>query len=197
MAALDTLEQAIARCPYLGIGPTPRSRRAEIVPWAFGNQWGNEDPILSLLLTKLPKVRTFRLHGGVDRLWLETIGQIAADPITVALSHLSLIDLNLDFQMDRGGFRMLATLARVPSLTKLQVKNTYRPKDEHIGDEHIEDEHIEEEHIGALHLQARHLKCSRDFVKQSGYMLENLLVHFSESSELSEGLCINLAIRPT
>ena len=130
VAALATLEQVIARCPYLSIGPRPTMGRARTLPWIREIQWGSENSILSLLLTMLPKVRTFRLRGGAHLLWVETISQIAADPTAVALSHLTLIDLNLDAQTQKAGFRMLATLARVPSLTTLQVKNACEPRDE-------------------------------------------------------------------
>ena len=132
VAALDTLEQLIARCPYLFIGPRPSTGRSMTSGWTEEIQWGSEDPILSLLLTMLPKVRTFRLRGDVHLLWLETISQIAADPTAVALSHLNLIDLNLDSRTQKPGFRMLAALARVPSLTTLQVKNAYEPRHEEI-----------------------------------------------------------------
>lgn len=134
VAALEILEQIVIRSPYLGFGPTSRSRRAEKIPWILGFQWGSEEPILSLLLTMLPKVHTIRLRGAVDRLWFKPISRIAADPTAVTLSHLTFIELNLDSQTDQNGLRPLATIARLPSLAKLHVRNAYEPVGEHLED---------------------------------------------------------------
>lgn len=110
---LHVLSRLLEGCKYI--------RQSEITQWWDQIKIGNEDPMLGLLLSILPNVRTiiFDPYLMVSSLCLVLIRRMAQDPKSLALSRLNEVTIE---SLELGGpedLTALATFALFPSVSKI------------------------------------------------------------------------------
>ena len=125
------LASVMHNCPYLSCreeagGMTQEARRC-----IKSIEEGNEDVLIGLLLSLLPKIRTLRFQGGtpaIPNFCFQVINRIACDSTATALSHLTRLDIDFNW----GAFILekplatLVTCAALPSLITLCARNIGR-----------------------------------------------------------------------
>ena len=123
----EVLASVMRDCAYLNChdGALGMTEEAERCTRSIEN--GNEDLIIGLLLSLLPRIRIFRLRCTklVPQICVSMIERIAGDPTATALSHLTTvkIDFNHGCYTSPQPLAMLAAFAALPSLRTLCAKN--------------------------------------------------------------------------
>ena len=97
----------------------------EVVYWLNALESGDEAIICSLILTRLPNVRSLNLYdaGSTRILLLDTIYRIGKSRDTQALSRLTEVQLELEDFRVAEGFNWVRTFATLPSVKAIEASN--------------------------------------------------------------------------
>ena len=120
------LAKTLLACPYLDRNDGAAGMAEEITRCITSIDEGNEDVIIALLLSLLPKVHTLRFDCRhlVPETCLHVVRRIASTPTATALSRLR--NVKIDFYNSipsEQPLAMLASFAALPSLVSISAKN--------------------------------------------------------------------------
>ena len=126
----EVLASVMHSCPYLKCHNEAMCMTEEARRLIKGIENGDEDLIVGLLLSLLPRVRTlrFRCMQLIPQNCVHLIEQIARDPTATALSHLTTVEIDFSHGCwtSQTPLAMLSAFAALPSLKTLCAKNVGR-----------------------------------------------------------------------
>ncbi|CAF9936664.1 hypothetical protein IMSHALPRED_010845 [Imshaugia aleurites] len=117
---MDLFREGIRKAEFLLPG--------DVDDWISILESGNEEPILGLLLSLLPKLCTLRFgNSPVGHLILETIRLIAETTNSKSLSELRSIHMSYDVYDRDTSLSFIKPFALLPSMEKISCRNFHHP----------------------------------------------------------------------